>query len=32
LTGGRGRFHAEHDHYDTVPANMVDRLVKAKAG
>ncbi len=31
LTGGRGRFHAEHDHYDSVPANMVDRLVKAKA-
>jgi elongation factor G len=26
LTGGRGRFHAEHDHYD-----LVDRLVKAKA-
>jgi elongation factor G len=32
LTGGRGRFHTEHDHYDAVPANMVDRLVKAKAG
>ncbi len=31
LTGGRGRFHAEHDHYDAVPANLVDRLVKAKA-
>ncbi len=31
LTGGRGRFHAEHDHYDSVPANLVDRLVKAKA-
>ena len=31
LTGGRGRFHAEHDHYDTVPASLADRLVKAKA-
>jgi elongation factor G len=31
LTGGRGRFHAEHDHYDTVPANLVDKLVKTKA-
>jgi len=30
LTGGRGRFRAEHDHYDTVPANLVDRMVKAK--
>ena len=31
LTGGRGRFHAEHDHYDVVPANLVDRLAKARA-
>jgi elongation factor G len=31
LTAGRGRFHAEHDHYDAVPSNLVDRLVKAKA-
>ncbi len=31
LTGGRGRFRAEHDHYDVVPANLVDKLVKAKA-
>ncbi len=31
LTGGRGSFRAEHDHYDTVPANLVDRLAKAKA-
>jgi elongation factor G len=31
LTAGRGRFHAEHDHYDTVPANLVDKLVKTKA-
>ncbi|HZU81055.1 MAG TPA: elongation factor G [Acidimicrobiales bacterium] len=31
LTGGRGRFRAEHDHYDVVPANLVDRLAKAKA-
>ncbi len=31
LTGGRGRFRVEHDHYDVLPANLVDRLVKAKA-
>ena len=31
LTGGRGRFRAEHDHYDVVPANLVDKLVKAKS-
>jgi elongation factor G len=30
LTGGRGRFRAEYDHYDVVPSNLVDRLVKAK--
>jgi elongation factor G len=22
MTGGRGRFHAEHDHYDPLPAHM----------
>ncbi len=32
LTGGRGRFRVEHDHYDVVPQNLVDRLMKAKAG
>jgi elongation factor G len=31
LTGGRGRFWVEHDHYDVLPANLADRLVKAKA-
>jgi elongation factor G len=31
LTGGRGRFRVEHDHYDAVPSNLVDRLVKQKA-
>ena len=30
LTGGRGRFRVEHDHYDVVPSNLVDKLVKAK--
>ncbi len=30
LTGGRGHFRAEHDHYDVVPPNLVDKLVKAK--
>jgi elongation factor G len=24
LTGGRGRFHSEHDHYDVLPAHLVD--------
>ncbi len=31
LTAGRGRFHAEHDHYDVVPANLVDRVAKSRA-
>jgi elongation factor G len=31
LTGGRGRFRAEHDHYDVMPANLVDRTVKPRA-
>ncbi len=31
LTGGRGRFHAAHDHYDLMPSNLVDRMVKPKA-
>ena len=31
LTGGRGRFRAEHDHYDVMPANLVDRTVKSRA-
>jgi len=26
LTGGRGRVHAEHDHYDVLPAQLVDRV------
>jgi elongation factor G len=26
LTGGRGRFHAEHDHYDPLPAHLVDSV------
>jgi elongation factor G len=30
LTAGRGRFRAEHDHYDVVPGNLADRLAKAK--
>jgi elongation factor G len=30
LTGGRGRFRAEHHHYDAVPSNLVDRLRKAQ--
>jgi elongation factor G len=29
LTGGRGKFTVHHDHYEPVPANLVDRLVPA---
>ena len=31
LTGGRGRFRAEHDHYDVMPPNLVERMVRATA-
>ena len=26
MTGGRGRFAAEHDHYDPLPAHLVDQV------
>jgi elongation factor G len=26
LTGGRGRFTAQHDHYDVLPAHLVDKV------
>jgi len=29
LTGGRGRFRVRHDHYDVLPAHLVDKVVKA---
>jgi len=29
LSGGRGSFTVRHDHYDVVPANLVDKLVAA---
>jgi elongation factor G len=32
LTGGRGRFRAEHDHYDAMPANLVERMAKKAKG
>ncbi|HUP69764.1 MAG TPA: elongation factor G [Acidimicrobiales bacterium] len=28
LTGGRGRFHAEHDHYDLLPQHLHDKVAK----
>jgi elongation factor G len=31
ITGGRGRFRAEHDHYDVLPAHLVDKVKKATA-
>ncbi len=30
LTGGRGRFRADHDHYDVMPPNLVERLEKSR--
>jgi elongation factor G len=29
MTGGRGRFVAEHDHYDALPAHLVDKATRA---
>ena len=26
MTGGRGRFAAEHDHYDVLPSHLVDKV------
>jgi elongation factor G len=26
MTGGRGRFSARHDHYDLLPAHLVDKV------
>jgi elongation factor G len=26
LTGGRGRFHAQHNHYDILPSHLVDAV------
>jgi elongation factor G len=31
ITGGRGRFTARHDHYDVLPAHLVDKVAKANA-
>jgi len=31
LTGGRGRFSVRHDHYDVLPAHLVDKVAKAHA-
>ncbi|MDP9403287.1 MAG: elongation factor G [Actinomycetota bacterium] len=28
LTGGRGRFRAEHDHYDMLPQHLYDKVAK----
>lgn len=30
LTGGRGTFTAEHDHYDVMPSHLVDKLPKVE--
>ena len=26
MTGGRGRFRADHDHYDVLPAHLIDKV------
>ena len=26
MTGGRGRFTADHDHYDVLPSHLVDKI------
>ena len=31
ITGGRGRFELRHDHYDVLPAHLVDKVAKARA-
>ncbi|HWC11952.1 MAG TPA: elongation factor G [Acidimicrobiales bacterium] len=30
ITGGRGRFSARHDHYDLLPAHLVNKVAKAE--
>jgi len=30
VTGGRGRFSVRHDHYDVLPAHLVDKVAKAR--
>ena len=31
ITGGRGRFTVHHDHYDVLPAHLVDKVTRARA-
>jgi elongation factor G len=31
LTGGRGRFHAEHDHYEVLPTHLTDAVKRDMA-
>ena len=30
ITGGRGRFTVEHDHYDLMPQHLTDKVAKVK--
>ena len=30
ITGGRGRFTVQHDHYDVLPSNLVDKIRKSE--
>ena len=29
MTAGRGQFSVQHDHYDTLPAHLVKKVVEA---
>ena len=31
ITGGRGRFTVQHDHYDLLPQHLTDKIAKTKA-
>jgi elongation factor G len=31
MTGGRGRFSVQHDHYDVLPGHLVDKAKAALA-
>jgi elongation factor G len=31
MTGGRGSFHAVHDHYDVLPSHLASKLLAEKS-
>ena len=32
MTGGRGTFSAQHDHYELLPSHLTDKVKKSVAG